>query len=55
MSRIVAHEVRTSVRAWWIAAALMERFGVRRVVALALAMVSLGAGLTMVMTQAWQL
>ena len=37
------------------AAALMERFGVRRVVAAALVMVSLGAGLTMVMTQAWQL
>ena len=37
------------------AAALMERFGVRRVVAAALAMVSLGAGLTLVMTEAWQL
>ncbi len=37
------------------AAALMERFGVRRVVALALALVSLGAALTTVMTRAWQL
>jgi len=37
------------------AAALMERFGIRRVVAAALVMVSLGAGLTMVMTEAWQL
>ena len=37
------------------AAALMERFGVRRVVAVALTMVALGAGLTMVMTEAWQL
>jgi MFS family permease len=37
------------------AAALMERFGVRRMVAIALALVSLGAGLTLVMTQAWQL
>ena len=37
------------------AAALMERFGVRRVVALALALVSLGSGLTLVMTESWQL
>jgi len=37
------------------AAALMERFGVRRVVALALALVAAGAGLTLVMTSAWQL
>ncbi len=37
------------------AAALMERFGVRRVVAGALALVSLGAGLTLVMQEAWQL
>ena len=37
------------------AAALMERFGVRRVVAGALLLVALGAGLTLVMTQAWQL
>ena len=33
----------------------MERFGIRRVVALALAVVSLGAGLTLVMDSAWQL
>ena len=32
------------------AAALMERFGIRRVVAGALAMVAVGAGLTLVMT-----
>jgi MFS family permease len=37
------------------AAALMERLGVRLVVALALAMVAAGAGLTLVMTSAWQL
>ena len=37
------------------AAALMERFGVRRVVALALRLVSAGAGLTLVMTRGWQL
>ena len=37
------------------AAALMERFGVRRVVAVALALVAAGAGLTLVMTSAWQL
>jgi MFS family permease len=37
------------------AAALMERFGVRRVVALALFLVSLGSGLTLLMTSAWQL
>jgi sugar phosphate permease len=37
------------------AAALMERFGVRRVVAAALALVALGSGLTLVMTGAWQL
>src|SRR5215217_9766928 len=37
------------------AAALMERFGVRRVVAAALLLVSLGAGLTLVMDSAWQL
>ena len=37
------------------AAALMERFGVRRVAAVALAMVALGSGLTLVMTSAWQL
>ncbi|QBR94544.1 MFS transporter [Nocardioides euryhalodurans] len=37
------------------AAALMERFGVRRVVAAALALVALGSGLTLVMTSPWQL
>jgi MFS family permease len=37
------------------AAALMERFGVRRVVAAALALVSLGSGLTLVMQRSWQL
>jgi MFS family permease len=37
------------------AAALMERFGVRRVVAAALALVAVGSGLTLVMTGAWQL
>lgn len=37
------------------AAALMERFGVRRVVVAALALVSLGSGLTLVMTSPWQL
>ena len=37
------------------AAALMERFGVRRVVAGALALVAIGSGLTLVMTSAWQL
>ena len=37
------------------AAALMQRFGVRRVVAAALALVAVGSGLTLVMTSAWQL
>ena len=37
------------------AAALMERFGVRRVVVAALALVALGSGLTLVMTSPWQL
>jgi predicted MFS family arabinose efflux permease len=37
------------------AAALMERFGLRRVVAASLALVAAGSGLTLVMTQAWQL
>jgi len=37
------------------AAALMERFGVRRVVPAALALVALGSGLTLVMTSPWQL
>jgi MFS family permease len=37
------------------AAALMERFGVRRVAGAALALVSLGSGLTLVMKEPWQL
>ncbi len=37
------------------AAALMERFGVRRVVPVALALVAAGSGLTLVMTSPWQL
>ena len=37
------------------AAALMDRFGVRRVVAVALSLVALGSGLTLVMTQPWHL
>ncbi len=37
------------------AAALMERFGVRRVVAASLTLVAIGSGLTLVMTSAWQL
>lgn len=37
------------------AAALMERFGIRRVVAGALALVAVGSGLTLVMTSPWQL
>jgi sugar phosphate permease len=37
------------------AAALMERFGIRRVVSGALLLVAAGSGLTLVMTQAWQL
>ena len=37
------------------AAALMERFGIRRVVALALLLVAVGSGLTVVMTAPWQL
>src|SRR6476660_4186643 len=37
------------------AAALMERFGIRRVVALALCLVALGSGLTVLMTAPWQL
>jgi MFS family permease len=37
------------------AAALMERFGVRRVVTCALLMVALGSGLTVFMTASWQL
>ena len=37
------------------AAAVMERFGVRRVGALALLLVGTGSGLTVLMSQAWQL
>ena len=37
------------------AAALMERFGIRRVVAASLTLVAIGSGLTLVMTSAWQL
>lgn len=37
------------------AAALMERFGMRRVVAGALTLVATGSGLTVFMTQSWQL
>ncbi|MEZ0065156.1 MFS family permease [Streptacidiphilus sp. MAP12-20] len=37
------------------AAALMDRFGVRRVVSAALGMMALGSGATLLMTQPWQL
>lgn len=37
------------------AAALMERFGIRQVVVSALALISAGSGLTLVMTASWQL
>ncbi|WP_328426983.1 MFS transporter [Streptomyces sp. NBC_00443] len=37
------------------AAALMDRFGMRRVVAVALTMIAIGSGLTVWMTAAWQL
>ncbi len=37
------------------AAALMDRFGIRRVVAVALTVIALGAGLTVWMTAPWQL
>ncbi|RNL71630.1 MFS transporter [Streptomyces sp. I6] len=37
------------------AAALMDRYGIRRVVAAALTMIALGSGLTVWMTAAWQL
>jgi len=37
------------------AAALMDRFGIRAVVSVALALVAAGSGLTVFMTQAWQL
>ncbi len=38
-----------------LAAALMDRFGIRRVVAVALMVIALGSGLTVWMTAAWQL
>jgi predicted MFS family arabinose efflux permease len=38
-----------------LAAALMERFGVRQVTAAAMALIALGSGLTVFMTAAWQL
>ncbi|MGW4030623.1 MFS transporter [Streptomyces sp. NPDC004838] len=37
------------------AAALMDRFGIRRVVAVALTVIAIGSGLTVFMTAAWQL
>lgn len=37
------------------AAALMDRFGIRKVVACALTVIAVGAGLTVFMTEAWQL
>lgn len=37
------------------AAALMDRFGIRRVVAVALTVIAIGSGLTVGMTAAWQL
>ncbi|QHB99586.1 MFS transporter [Epidermidibacterium keratini] len=37
------------------AAALMDRFGIRRVVATALLLIAVGSGLTVFMTSAWQL
>ena len=37
------------------AAALMDRFGMRRVVSVALGLVALGSGLTIFMTASWQL
>ncbi|NUR66481.1 MAG: MFS transporter, partial [Streptomyces sp.] len=37
------------------AAALMDRFGIRRVVAVALTVIAVGSGLTVWMTAAWQL
>ncbi|MDQ0600978.1 MFS family permease [Streptomyces canus] len=37
------------------AAALMDRYGIRRVVAVALTVIALGSGLTVWMTAAWQL
>ncbi|MBK9740314.1 MAG: MFS transporter [Actinobacteria bacterium] len=37
------------------AAALMERFGIRRIAVLALLLMAVGTGLTLAMTQSWQL
>lgn len=37
------------------AAALMDRFGIRRVVAIALTVIAVGSGLTVFMTSSWQL
>ncbi|MFI1399358.1 MFS transporter [Streptomyces sp. NPDC020681] len=37
------------------AAALMDRFGIRRVVAVALTVIAVGSGLTTIMTTSWQL
>ncbi|WP_237742705.1 MFS transporter [Actinopolymorpha alba] len=37
------------------AAALMERFGIRQVLSVALALIALGSGLTVLMTRSWQL
>ena len=37
------------------AAALMERFGIRNIAALALSLIALGTGLTLAMNAAWQL
>lgn len=37
------------------AAALMDRFGIRRVVAVALTVIAIGSALTVTMTEAWQL
>ncbi len=37
------------------AAALMERFGIRRIATLALALIAIGTGLTLVMRESWQL
>ena len=37
------------------AAALMERFGVRRIISAAMVLIALGVGLTVVMTASWQL
>lgn len=37
------------------AAALMERFGIARIAALAMSLIAVGTGLTVLMTQSWQL